>query len=110
MNLDIQTEHILMRPEWHRLIDDWAHRCARQHPALDTVDLTLRHDEVRHPPEEVAVVATARGRTLRAMGHADLMTVALHGALDVLERQLETEDAPGSCQKAWTGSPRHAAG
>jgi ribosomal subunit interface protein len=94
MNVDIQTEHVAMQPEWHRMIDQWLERCARSHPEIMDIDVTLRHGEPgRHPGEEVDVVATADGRSLRAARHAELMSVALHDALDALEHELLVHEA-----------------
>ena len=93
MNIDIQTEYVPMRPEWHRMIDDWIARCTRSHPDVQAVDLTLRHERGRKSGLEVAVVANARGRSLRAAKHGMTMTVALHDALDALEHELLVHDA-----------------
>lgn len=60
-----------MRPEWHRMIEDWVQRCAKRHPHVVGIDLTLRHGDQRHP-EEVDVEAPACGRRLRAARHAPL--------------------------------------
>jgi ribosome-associated translation inhibitor RaiA len=89
MNLDIQTEHALMRPEWHRMIDEWVERCVRQRAGLTGLELTLRHG----PGEEVDIVATAHGRTVRASRQGELMSVALRDALDVLEYELLAREA-----------------
>ena len=43
MNIDIQTEHVLMCPDWHRMIDEWVARCRGRHPGVVGIDLTLRH-------------------------------------------------------------------
>ena len=94
MNLDIQTEHAVMRPEWHALIDEWVARCSRSHPEVAGIDLTLRRGESgQHPAAEVDVVAMAGRRSLRAAKHAALMTVALHDALDALEHELLVHEA-----------------
>ena len=87
MNIDIQTEHAAMRPDWHRTIDAWVARCARHHPGVTDLDVTLRHDAVG-AHDEVAAVATVRGQTASAVRQADTITGALHEALDALEHQL----------------------
>lgn len=92
MNIDIQTEHVGMRPEWHHAIDTWVDRCRRYHPDVVGIDLHLRHGP-GHPEEEVDVVAFARGRSLRAVRHADGMAEALHDALDTLEHELLVHEA-----------------
>lgn len=93
MDLDILTEHVAMRQAWHRTIDEWVERCARRHPGLLGLELTLRHDERHHPGEEVEVVATGRGRRLRASARAGLMDEALYGALGALEQDLVVDEA-----------------
>lgn len=95
MNIDIETEHVVMQPEWHHMIEKWVEHCVRHHPDVVALDLTLRHGEHRHPGEQVDVVATARGRSLRAAKQADLMTMALHDALDALEGELLVHEAVG---------------
>ena len=94
MNIDIQTEHVAMRPEWHHVIDEWLERCTRRYPDVIDIDLKLRHDEHRrHSGEEVAVEATANGRTIRASRQGEVMTVTLHDALDAIERELLVHEA-----------------
>ena len=93
MNLDIQTEHALTRPEWHRMIDEWMERCARRRAGLTGLELTLRHGERAGPGEEVDIVATAHGHTLRASRQGELMTVALRDALNVVEHELLAGEA-----------------
>ena len=94
MNLDIQAERVVVLPEWRDVIEAWMTRCARWHPDVASIDLTLRHDgKGGWPDEKVDVVATASGRTLRAARPAELMTMALHDALDALERELLVHDA-----------------
>ena len=88
MNLDIQTEHVLMRPEWHRMIEEWLALGAKAHPDLAAVDLTLRSGERPHTGNQVHAVARAGGRILRVDAQGDCMTIALHDALDALEREV----------------------
>jgi ribosome-associated translation inhibitor RaiA len=95
MNVDIQTEHVVMLPEWHRMIDEWLERCRKWHPGVLGIDLTLRHGERPQPGEEVEAVATACGRSLRATRHAALMTLALHDVLDALEQEVLVHEALG---------------
>ena len=95
MNLDIETDRVLMRAEWHRMIDDWVARYAMEHAKLAAVDLTLRHDE--QEGDRVDAVARVGGRTVRATA-AGTMPTALRDALDTLQRQLV---APLTC----TGVP-----
>ena len=88
MNLDIQTEHVLMQPEWHKVIEEWVALCAKSHPDVGVVDLTLRHGDHEHDGNRVDALAVARGRTLRAGGQGQRMDVALRNALDGLEREM----------------------
>jgi ribosome-associated translation inhibitor RaiA len=92
MDLDIQTEHVAMRPEWHRIIDAWVERCARVHPQVRGLDFTLRRRD-QSAPGEVDVVVSTRGRHLRAGAHAVLMSEALGEALDALDRELLVREA-----------------
>ena len=91
MNLDIETDHVLMRAEWHKMIDDWVARNAMEHAKLAAVDLTLRHDERKG--DQVDAVARVGGRTVRATAEGTMPT-ALRDALDALQRQLV---APPTC-------------
>lgn len=91
MNVDIQTEHVAIRPAWHDMIVAWLDRCRRLHPDVVDVDLRLRHGE--SGPEAVDVVAVARGRNLRIAERATDMDAALYGALDAIERELALNEA-----------------
>ena len=93
MNIDIQTEHAVMQPEWHRMIEMWVERCRRQHPEVLGLELNLRHGDPRHRDDQVDVVATARGHSLRAVGRAEGMTQALYDALATLEQELLVHEA-----------------
>jgi ribosome-associated translation inhibitor RaiA len=89
MDLDIQTEHVAMRPEWHCAIDGWPERCARHYPQVTSIDLILRHGESRERTDkEVDVEATASGRTLRAAKHATVMSEALYEAPNAVEQEI----------------------
>jgi hypothetical protein len=94
MDIDIETEHVVMQPEWHRMIDTWVTRCRKTHPEVAYVDLTLRHGE--HGQDrggEVDVVATAGGRNLRVARHGLTMSMALLDALGALEQELLVHEA-----------------
>jgi ribosome-associated translation inhibitor RaiA len=96
MNIDIQTEHLAMRPEWHQQIEDWVGRCRLNHPDVAGIDLTLRCvvDDARRPRQEVDAVVTTRGRrAVHAARRAHLMTVALHDALEAIESELLVDEA-----------------
>jgi hypothetical protein len=93
MNLDIQTDHTVMRPEWHRVIDAWVASCRGRHPGVRALDLMLRHRGDQRGVEEVDAVATAGARSLHAHATAESMSVALGDALDSLERALCTSGA-----------------
>ena len=89
MNLDIETEHVIMQPEWHRMIDTWVARLSREHPEVAYVDVSLRHgDDGPQPREEVDVLAIAGDHDLRVARRAETMTTALLDALNALEREL----------------------
>jgi ribosome-associated translation inhibitor RaiA len=93
MNIDIETEHVRMRPEWHRAIDEWVVRCQRQHPQVAGIDVMLRHGAESRAGEEVTVDATAPGRRLRGTARAPMMGVALHDAFEAIERELMVHEA-----------------
>lgn len=98
MNIDITTEHVAMRPEWHDIIDAWLRVCRQRHPEVQGIDFTFRHAEAEPAGEAVDLVALARGRNLRAGTRATDMGVALYDALEVLERELVLNEAirPGT--------------
>jgi len=93
MNIDIQTEHVAMQPEWRHMIDTWVERCRRYHPEVVCLDLNLRHGDTCRQGDEVDVVALAGGRNVRAVRHAEGMAAALHEALDTLEHELLVREA-----------------
>jgi ribosome-associated translation inhibitor RaiA len=93
MNLDVETEHVVMKPEWHRTIEAWVALCRHRHPGVGALDLTLRHADGRPAGEEVEAVATAGPRSLRAHATAEVMSVALGDALESLERELWASEA-----------------
>jgi ribosome-associated translation inhibitor RaiA len=87
VNLDIQTEHARMRPEWHRSIDDWIERCKALHPEVEGLDVVLHHAD-GPIDDSVSITATARGRRLRGAARAPTMAAALGEALATVEREL----------------------
>jgi ribosome-associated translation inhibitor RaiA len=93
MNLDIQTEHVAMTPEWHRVIDDWVALCRHRHPQIGALEFTLRRGSERTAGEQVDAVAFAGRRSVRAHARAEVMGVALGDALERLERELCVGDA-----------------
>ena len=89
MDVEIQTQHVTMQPEWRALIDERLACLAERYPQLIRVHVTLKHG--RHHlrgTEEVDIVATCPGATLRAAKQEEEMRDAVHAALDVLERKL----------------------
>jgi ribosomal subunit interface protein len=89
MDVEIQTQRVAMQPEWRALIEERLARLAERYPRLIRVHVTLKHG--RHHlrgAEEVDIVATCPGATLRAGKQAEEMRDALHAALDALEREL----------------------
>jgi ribosome-associated translation inhibitor RaiA len=93
MNIDITTEHVAMRPEWHDILDAWLQACRRRHPDVRGIDVTLRHVDFEAVGEAVDLVAHARGRKLRTATSATDMGVALYDALDGIERELALNEA-----------------
>jgi ribosomal subunit interface protein len=89
MDVEIQTQHVEMQPEWRSLIDDRLARLAERYPRLIRVHVTLKHGRHhRSGVEEVDIVATYPGATLRAAKQEEEMRDAVHAALDALEREL----------------------
>jgi ribosomal subunit interface protein len=85
----IQTQHVALQPEWRALIEERLARLAERYPELIRVHVTLRHDRHhRSGVEEVDILATRAGRTLRAAKQEETMRDAIHAALDAVEREL----------------------
>ena len=105
MNLDIETRHVLMRSEWHRMIEDWLARSATAHADLAAVDLTLQHEQAG---DRVEAIARIGGRTVRAGAAGGSMTTVLHEALAALARELEAcpdgDRGPRAPQRAASSS------
>ena len=89
MDIEIQTQHVDLQPEWRALIDDRLSRLLERYPTLIRVHVTLKHGRHHlHGAEEVDIIATCPGATVRAAKQEEEMRDALHAALDVLEREL----------------------
>jgi ribosomal subunit interface protein len=89
MDVEIQTQHVAMQPAWQDLIDRRIARLGAHYPRLIRVHVTLKHG--RHHAqgtEQVDIVASFPGATLRAAKEKEDMTAALHAALDALEDEL----------------------
>src|SRR5262245_60101035 len=93
MKLEIRSERVRMRPEWHALIDAWVDRCMRYHPMVGSLEIRLRQRSDRRPGAEVEVVASAGRRRLRSTGRATIVPIALHDVLDSLENELLVHEA-----------------
>ena len=93
MDVDIVTEHVAMRPEWHDTIDAWLRNCRRRHPDVAAVDFVLSHADDEPAGEAVELVAITGGRSLHADARATDMGTALYDALDLLERELALNEA-----------------
>lgn len=89
MDIEIQTQNVEMQPEWRALIDERLARLAERYPKLIRVHVTLKHGGHHlRGVEEVDIVATYPGATLRAAKEEEEMRDAVHAALDSLEREL----------------------
>jgi ribosomal subunit interface protein len=89
MDLKIQTQHVAMQPEWRTLIEERLARLAERYPKLVRMHVTLKHGRHHvHGVEEVDIVATYPGATLRVAKQEEEMRDAVHAALDALEREL----------------------
>jgi ribosomal subunit interface protein len=85
----IQTQHVTLQPDWRALVEERLQRLEERYPELIRVHVTLKHGRHHvHGTEEVDIVATCSGATLRAAKQEETMRDAIHAALDVLEREL----------------------
>lgn len=107
MGLDIQTERVVMRPEWHHTIEDWVARCRARHPGVAALDLTLSHAAERRSTEEVLAIATTGRHSLRVHAAADIMSTALADALHNLEHEIYACEAVGERAPVRPASHRH---
>jgi ribosomal subunit interface protein len=89
MDIEIQTQHVAMLPQWRALIERRLARLAERHPEMTRVHVTLKHGPHHQLGcDETDIVASCRGATLRVAKQEDDMHAAVHAALDALERQL----------------------
>jgi ribosomal subunit interface protein len=89
MDVEVQTQHVDMQPGWRTVIDERLARLAERYPRLVRVHVTLKHGGHHlRGLEEVDIVATCPGATIRAAKQKEEMQAAVHAALDALERQL----------------------
>jgi ribosomal subunit interface protein len=89
MDIEIQTQHVVMEPAWRTLIEERLAHLADRYPRMIRVHVTLKHGgHHQHGTEEVDIVATGPGATVRAGKRGEDMREAAHAALDALERQL----------------------
>ena len=94
MDVEIQTQHIAMHAGWSALIEERLARLARHHPRLIRVHVTLKHGgHHRGGAEEVDVLASCPGATVRAAKREPRMQDAVHAALDAIERELAAHRA-----------------
>ena len=85
----IQTQNVTMQPEWRTMIEERVARIVERYPRLIHVHVTLKHG--RHHlrgAEEVDIVASYPGVTLRAAKQEEDMRGAVHAALEAFEREL----------------------
>lgn len=89
METEIQTQHIHMEPEWRALIDARLARLDEHFGRLIRVHVTLRHGGHHlHGTEEVAIVASFPGATVRAAKQKADMRDAVHAAFEAVEHAL----------------------
>jgi ribosomal subunit interface protein len=89
MDIEIQTQHVDMQPEWRTILDERLTRLGERYPELIRVHVTLKHGRHhRSGAEEVDIVANCAGATLRAAKQEEVMRDAVHASLDALEREL----------------------
>lgn len=89
MDVEIQTQHIDLQPEWRAIIEQRLERLAARYPEIVRVHVTVKHGgHHRRGTEEVDIVANCAGATLRAAKQEGDVRDAVHAALDALEREL----------------------
>jgi len=89
MDVEIQTQGVEMHPEWRTFIATRIALLEERYPELLRVHVTLRHGQHhRSGTEEVAIVATSTGGTLRADKQEERMLDAIHAAFHAFERQV----------------------
>jgi ribosomal subunit interface protein len=89
VDVEIQAQHVALQPEWRALVEERLARLAERHPQLMRVHVTLKHGGHHlRGAEEVAIVATCPGATLRVAKQEERMRDAVHAALDALAREL----------------------
>jgi cold shock CspA family protein/ribosome-associated translation inhibitor RaiA len=90
MDLEIQTRHIALDPNWRDLIDRFTTRLSRRYPEMLRLHVTLRHGRHHQAGFEAAVlVANVEGTTLRAEKQEEDVRAALRAAFGALEVELE---------------------
>ncbi len=88
--VEIQAQQVVMQPRWRDLIDDQVARLERRYPRLIRIHVTLKHG--RHHlqgAEQVDILASVPGRTVRIGKQEEEMAAALHAAFEALERELD---------------------
>jgi ribosomal subunit interface protein len=106
MDVEMQTQQTAMQAGWSDLIEQRLARLARRHPRLIRVHVTLKHGgHHRGGAEEVDVLASCPGATLRAAKREPRMQDAVHAALDAIERELAAHRAGrrAFCRRARRG-------
>ncbi|HET7224759.1 MAG TPA: HPF/RaiA family ribosome-associated protein [Candidatus Eisenbacteria bacterium] len=90
MDLEIQTEHIELDPNWRDLIETLANHVEARYPELLRLHVTLKHGpHHRVGFEDVALVANVEGRTFRAEKREEKVRAAIHAAFHALDIEME---------------------
>jgi len=88
LDLEIQSRHADVDPQWRELIERNAARWADRHPWPLRVHATLEHGRHRHGAEHVAIVAAYPRHTLRVEKQGDSMEDAIHAACTAMDREM----------------------
>jgi ribosomal subunit interface protein len=90
MDLEIQARHIELDPQWRQLIEHRIAKLQGQGARFIRIHVTLEHNTHHaHGFEEVRILASVAGHTLRASKTKPDMAEAIQAAFTALERELE---------------------
>ncbi len=90
MEIQIQTQHIVLDPAWRDLIEQSAARIADRYPEALRLHATVRHTRHhRKGSQTVTLLANVEGAVLRAEKIGEHVRDALHAAFQALAIELE---------------------
>lgn len=89
MEIQVQAQHIDVHPRWQQMVQRHTAKLSATYPDLQRIHVTLVHSthHVRGA-EEVRLLATLPGDTLKVQKSAADMGDALHAAFSALEQEI----------------------